>query len=84
MTIQKLRTIERELKKKCPKPILFTPGTLYSVVESARNYENRLEEEVLADGPRLKVTFKIRMNEDGVQEWTIDQINGWNWREFID
>ena len=85
MTRQRISALEKELAVKCPSVRLFIQGVLYMVSVPAVQYRGRIEEEVLADGPNLNVLFKLEIDKETEEKrWKIKEINGWDWREFID
>lgn len=85
MTRQRINALEKELAAKCPSVRLFIQGVLYMVSVPAVQYRGRIEEEVLADGPNLNVLFRLELDKETEEKrWKIKEINGWDWREFID
>lgn len=85
MTRQRINALEKELATKCPSIRLFIQGVLYMVSVPAVQYRGRIEEEVLADGPNLNVLFRLEIDKETEEKrWKIKEINGWDWREFID
>ena len=85
MTRQRISALEKELSTKCPSVRLFIQGVLYMVSVPAVQYRGRIEEEVLADGPNLNVLFRLEIDKETEEKrWKIKEINGWDWREFID